>query len=83
MTNAISLDIAKNKNISLGLPQSTGIDLSVGSGSGGTSNYEMLNNKPRINGVELVGNKSSEDILVQALMSEVTPQDIDKIIYGG
>ena len=29
---------------------------------GGTSNYNLLNNKPSINGVELVGNKSFEDL---------------------
>lgn len=29
---------------------------------GGTTNYEKLYNKPKINGTELIGNKSSEDI---------------------
>lgn len=33
-----------------------------GGGGGGTSNYEDLENKPRIGGVELSGNKSLEDI---------------------
>lgn len=33
-----------------------------GGGSGGTTNYEALNNKPRINNVELTGNKSLEDL---------------------
>lgn len=31
-------------------------------GSGGTTNYDQLNNKPKINGVELTGNKTSYDL---------------------
>ena len=34
----------------------------AGGGSGGTTNYDQLTNKPSINGVELSGNKSSEDL---------------------
>jgi hypothetical protein len=33
-----------------------------GGGSGGTTNYEALNNKPEINNVELTGNKSLADL---------------------
>ncbi len=34
----------------------------VGGGSGGTTNYEKLSNKPSINGVELVGNKTTSEL---------------------
>lgn len=44
--------------------------------------YNKSFNKPQINGVELIGNKVSEDIHVQHEMDEVTPQDIDNIIYA-
>jgi hypothetical protein len=33
-----------------------------GGGSGGTTNYEALNNKPKVNNVELTGNKSLGDL---------------------
>lgn len=33
--------------------------------SGGTSNYEELNNKPSINSVELVGNKTLEELGIE------------------
>ena len=33
-------------------------------GTGGTDNYQALNNKPMINGVVLNGNKSSSDLLI-------------------
>ena len=32
------------------------------SGGGGTTNYELLENKPQINGVELLGNKSLSEL---------------------
>lgn len=35
---------------------------SGGGGGGGTTNYSELSNKPQINGVELTGNKTSEDL---------------------
>lgn len=39
---------------------------SGGGGGGGTSNYNDLSNKPQINGVELTGNKTSEDLHITA-----------------
>lgn len=38
------------------------ISATGGGGSGGTTNYELLENKPQINGIELVGNKSLTDL---------------------
>ena len=40
-------------------------------GSGGTTNYNELSNKPQINGVTLSGNKSAEDLRI--FDTEVTP----------
>lgn len=45
--------------------------------------YVVLSNKPKINGVVLVGDRSSSEIHVQDEMDEITEQDIDKILYGG
>ena len=38
-----------------------------GGGSGGTTNYNSLDNKPKINNVELSGNKSSEDLGIEEI----------------
>ena len=38
------------------------INIPTGGGEGGTSDYNALENKPKINGVELLGEKSLEDI---------------------
>ena len=51
-------------------------NIEIGGGSGGTSNYNALTNKPKINNVELKGNKSLNDLGIQpsgnyALESEI------------
>ena len=48
----------------------------------GVDDYNELKNKPRINGVELVGDLSSHDIHVQHEMDEITNEEIHQIIYG-
>lgn len=48
-----------------------------------TSNYEELFNKPILNGRTIIGDKVSNDYDLQDRMDEITPQDIDKIFYGG
>lgn len=46
---------------------------------GGTNDYNSLINKPRINAVELAGDKSFTDLHLDA----ITPQQIDDIMFGG
>lgn len=41
---------------------------------GGTNDYEALNNKPRINGVELFGDKTNEELLIAAISNEEIEQ---------
>ena len=43
------------------------------------SNYEELINKPQINNVELLGNKTSKDLKLQDEMESISNLDIDKI----
>lgn len=42
-----------------------------GGGGGGTTNYNDLTNKPTINGVELSGNKTSDDLGISAEITRV------------
>lgn len=44
----------------------------TGGGSGGTSDYNDLENKPSINGITLEGNKTTEDLLIEAGVSDYT-----------
>lgn len=70
MSEKINVVIPSKSDISLGL-----------SGSKGTSNYNALTNKPSINGVELIGDKTSQDIKVQDPMHAMTTQEIERILY--
>ena len=45
-----------------------------GGGSGGTTNYNDLTNKPQINGVELSGNKTSDDLGISGMTEEQEEQ---------
>lgn len=48
-----------------------------------TDNYEDLFNKPSINDVTLIGNKTSDELRLQSRMQTVSESEIDDIIYGG
>ena len=43
---------------------------SSGGGSGGTTNYNALNNKPKINGVTLSGDKTLKELGIDTLTAE-------------
>ena len=47
---------------------------------GGTSNYNYLTNKPKINGVVLEGDKKSKDLKLQDNMESLTNMEIEEII---
>lgn len=51
-----------NMKIPRGRPGKDGVDGYSESRGGGVSNYDNLTNKPKINDVELVGNKTSEEL---------------------
>lgn len=43
-----------------------------GGGGGGTSNYNQLTNLPQINGVTLIGNKTSSQLGIPTKTSDLT-----------
>lgn len=49
----------------------------------GTQSYNSLSDKPSINDIKLIGNKTSEQLGLEPTISDITDQDIDKMIYGG
>ena len=61
-------DLAEIKSIGTGLnlDSTTGELTATGGGSGGTTNYNDLSNKPQINSVTLSGNKSLSDLGIAA-----------------
>lgn len=61
INNVNTLTIEAGSNITLNQSGST-LTISSTGGSGGTSNYSDLSNKPKINNVELSGNKTTSDL---------------------
>lgn len=65
----VQLDALKNLYLQAGdniifedYPLTGGIKISATGGSGGTTDYTQLTNKPQINGIELTGNKNGNDL---------------------
>lgn len=58
--------------------------IKYGGGEGSTSDYSELTNKPQINGVELVGNKTLDDLSIQPKGNYLTsvPQAKESVIGG-
>ena len=65
----------KDNNIGMVLP--IAVRALKKSSSGGTTNYNDLSNKPKINGVTLEGNKTSEDLNISGMTEEQVDQ-LDK-----
>lgn len=60
---AINLTVASSAPVGLSVGADTGVTLTASAGAGaGTTNYDALNNKPSIEGVELTGNKSLSEL---------------------
>ena len=65
---AIKLTVAENDAVTLGLDSGDNAALNVGSTTVVSVNdYNDLRNKPRIEGVELIGDKSFEELNLQRL----------------
>lgn len=67
-----TLTIEAGSNINLEQEGNTLTISSTGGGSGGTTNYQDLINKPSINNVTLTGNKSLNDLGIQAAGNYIT-----------
>lgn len=79
MNETIDIDIEINTDSSIDTDIQTSdgeIDTDIEISTGGTNDYNDLINKPSIEGIELVGDKTLEELGVEAL----TPQEIDAII---
>lgn len=48
--------------------------------TGGTSNYNYLTNKPQINSIELIGNKTSSELKLQDEMEALSNIDIENLL---
>lgn len=83
--NIYDIDIElENNNIDIDITDEENIEFEVNAtDKSGTSNYNYLYNKPKINSVELIGNKSSDELNLQEkgnyANSKVTNIEIDNL----
>lgn len=79
----IKTSIEQSKPIKAKLESNNPINASITSNHGsGTTNYELLSNKPSINEVTLIGNKTTEDLRLQGKMEAMTIQEVQYILYN-
>ena len=77
----ITIDFDTDQDITFNFDTGQDVNFDFGDVQIG-GDYPPLTNKPKINGVTLVGNKLDSDLYLQHEMDEITFQDIDNIIYG-
>ena len=65
----------------LDITMQLGCSYIIDGGGSGTKDYNKLINKPQINNITLVDNKTSKDLGLQDEIDNITEQDIDNIIY--
>lgn len=76
-----TLTIEAGENITLEQEGST-LTISSTGGSGGTSDYSNLSNKPKINNVELSGNKTTSDLGIEIPdVSNFITKDVNNLTY--
>ena len=57
------------------------VEVGGGSGEGGTTNYNQLTNKPKINNIELIGNKTLQELNLASL-DDIQALENDKANYA-
>lgn len=77
-----TISIVAGENVTIVQTGNTLTINSTGGGSGGTSDYTDLTNKPKINNVELDGNKTTSDLgIVIPDVSNFITKDVNNLTY--
>lgn len=80
-TQPLEITIANTPSIDMQIDNTRNIDLNLGEHKC-TTNYEAFSNKPQINDVTLIGNKTSKELHLEHELDVITPQEIDTMIFG-
>lgn len=78
----IKTSIQTTKRIEAKIGVNKPINAKIGKSTSGATSYPPLAEKPQINDVILIGNKTSHELGLQDEISIATEHDIDKILYG-
>lgn len=79
----ISGSISSPPSMSGSLSRNGNLSGNISMPDGGEKNYERLSHKPRINGVELIGDKSIEEIGVETMTNMEIKSIFDNVFKGG
>lgn len=75
---------SENHNLDLNIEsEDKQLELDIASGGSSTNHYDKLLNLPKINDVELIGNKSSSELKLQGEMEALSNMDIENLLKGG
>lgn len=81
-TGVININVGDNQEVNMEVLGNESLGFEFTS-TGGTNNYERLSNKPQINSVELIGNKTSDELGLQPegdyANTRVTNLEIDEL----
>ena len=78
----IEMHIGKTTEVNMNIQKTSNLDFELGSKCCSVPSYNAIPDKPQINGKVLQGNKIDSELDLQHIMDEITPQDIDRIVYG-
>lgn len=79
----MEIEFENNSSFEIKNKNNENYDIEFKNTSMNTSNYNDLLNKPKINNIELIGNKKSSELNLQEEMEEITNLEIDKMFKGG
>ena len=79
----VSGRLSNVKSLSGSVASAKSLSGQIRTAEGGAKTYAELPDKPMINSNELIGDKSAAELKLQEEMRTITPQEIDKLIFGG
>ena len=80
--NDIYIEIGSKPKVNLTLDNNEPINIDIDTSTGVVPPYDVLPNKPQINNVTLIGNKTSKQLGLQDELDMADEHDIDEILYG-
>ena len=81
-TNDIYIEIGSKPKVNLTLDNNEPINIDIDTSTSVVPPYDVLPNKPQINNVTLIGNKTSRQLGLQDELDMADEHDIDEILYG-
>lgn len=81
MNNEINVDFIKKNEITATIETMESFGVDIDKDAQAPRSYPALPEKPRINDVVLINNKTSKDLGLQDEMEALTVQEIERILY--